>query len=102
MPTQNKTIKNIDISLDGKAFIKCHFLSCSLIYSGLMHVTLKDCTFEKCKWSFAGPAKNTVGFMTGMYGLGSTEAQVIETFFANIRANATGFKENKLDDDILN
>ena len=102
MPTQNKTIKNVFISLDGKTFVKCHFENCEMNYSGLMQVSLKECTFNKCKWSFSGAAKNTIGFMTGMYGLGNTPAQVVEKAFDQIRINATGFKNFTVDDDTLN
>jgi hypothetical protein len=102
MPTQNKTIKNVEISLDGKTFIKCHFDNCVLTYSGLMPVGLKNCTFEKCAWHFAGSAKNTVGFMMKMYSLGGNSSKVIETVFQQIRTNATGFKEPSDKNDIIN
>jgi hypothetical protein len=102
MPTQNKTIKNVDISLDGNTFIGCHFYNCVLIYSELMPVTLKNCTFEKCSWSFAGSAKNTVGFMMNMYRLGGNASQVIESVFEQIRTDATGFKEPSNKNDIIN
>ena len=102
MPTQNKTIKNVFIALDGKTFVNCHFENCELSYSGLMQVSLKECTFSKCKWFFAGAAKNTIGFMTGMYGLGGTQAKVVEKVFDQIRINATGFNSSINDDDIAN
>jgi uncharacterized protein YjbI with pentapeptide repeats len=102
LPTQNKTIKNVFIALDGKTFVKCHFENCNLNYSGLMQVSLKDCTFSKCKWSFSGAARNTIGFMTGMYGLGGASAKVIEKAFDQIRLNATGFDNSLHDEDVLN
>lgn len=102
MPTQNKTIKNVFIALDGKTFVKCHFDNCEMSYSGLMQVSLKECTFDQCKWSFAGAAKNTIGFMMGMYGLGGEPAKVIEKAFDQIRMNATGFHDSFNDNDTVN
>ena len=102
MPTQNKTIKNVFIALDGKTFVKCHFENCEMNYSGLMQVSLKDCTFDKCKWTFSGAAKNTIGFMTGMYALGGAPSKVIEKAFDQIRMNATGFSSGVNNDGSVN
>lgn len=87
MIVQNQTIKKCHVSLDGETFIQCSFINCKLIYSGLMPISLKNCTFENCNWSFSGPAKNTITFMKGLYSLDGSTSVVIEKVFEQIRTD---------------
>lgn len=102
MPMHNKTIDNVYIALDGKTFVRCHFKNCELNYSGLMRVGLKECTFEECKWTFSGAAKNTVNFMARIYSLGDSSAKVVETAFDQIRIKAASYSDTQKENDILN
>ena len=84
MVTQQQTLKNLKIQLDGETFVGCTFESCELIFSGLMSATFVDCTFgENIKWEFDGPASHTIAFMTALYRGGA--AKLIENIFREIR-----------------
>jgi hypothetical protein len=87
----NKKFHDAKISLDGCTFAGCTFERCTFVFSGLLPVDLEGNTIAgDCKWEFAGPAANTIGFMTAIYAQGGGAAQLIEHTFENIRKNATG------------
>jgi predicted nucleotide-binding protein len=57
-----------------------------MVYSGISPVTLRNCRFEDCKWSFAGPSGLTVKFMSAIYnGTDDIGRQLIESTFDEIR-----------------
>jgi hypothetical protein len=59
-----------------------------MIYSGLMVGHTQRCNFVGCKWEFAGPAANTLGFMTALYGIDKVGPQMIDEIFQNIKKHA--------------
>ena len=71
------------IVLDGGSFYACQFKSCTLIYNGMMPVTMDGCSFDNCEWQFAGPALNTFNFMQALYVSGAKD--LIENIFRNVR-----------------
>lgn len=78
--------ENMTVRLDGCQFISCKFISCNLEYSGLGQVSLVQCEFDNVKWSFTGPAKNTLQFLRGLYhGMGEQGRQLVDITFNNIR-----------------
>jgi hypothetical protein len=83
MIAEGQTYKKQRICLDGASFHNCTFEECELIYSGLMPTVLQNNTMRDCRWQFAGPALNTVGFMTMLYGGGAKD--LIEGTFTSIR-----------------
>jgi hypothetical protein len=74
------------ISIDGGTFRDCEFNDCVLFFSGVLPVDLRGSTFKECRWEFAGPAGNTIGFLRALYHRGET--QLIEAIFDNIRGEA--------------
>lgn len=87
MLMKNKKIRNTTISLDGGTFENCDFDSCEIIFSGYLPVHLSDCVFGSgVKWSFAGPASNTIQFMRAMYAQGG--GKLLENTFEQIRGNS--------------
>ena len=86
MLMKNKKIRNTSISLDGGTFEKCDFDNCELVFSGYLPVHLSNCVFGSgIKWSFAGPAGNTIQFMRAIYAQGATV--LVENTFEQIRGN---------------
>jgi len=64
----------------------CTFIGCTLIYTGTDTLGLEGCTMNNCRWSFEGPAGNTLEFMRAIYHhLGTAGRQIVETTFENIR-----------------
>lgn len=90
MIAHNKKFHDTTVVLDGSTFAGCTFDRCMLIFSGLLPVHLEGCGFNECKWSFSGPAANTVGFMSAVHAMGGGATQLIEQTFENIRKQATG------------
>ena len=83
---KNKKIRNTSISLDGGTFESCDFDNCELVFSGYLPVHLSNCVFGSgVKWSFAGPAGNTIKFMQAIYAQGATV--LVENTFEEIRGN---------------
>lgn len=80
----NETFHQSEHALDGNAYLACVFEGCTLIYRGYDGVTLTDCTFNACKWTFDGPASNTMRFLAGLYGLPGGQ-ELVEHTFASIR-----------------
>ncbi len=86
MLMKNEKIRNTTISLDGGTFENCDFDKCKIIYSGYLPVSLIECKFgPDIKWSFSGPASNTLTFMRGIYAQGAKS--LIENQFEWIRGN---------------
>jgi hypothetical protein len=83
MIADGQTFKKQRICLDGASFQNCTFEECELIYSGLMPTVLQNNTMRDCRWQFAGPAQNTMGFLTMLYGGGAKD--LIEATFTSIR-----------------
>ncbi len=87
MLMKNKKIRNTSISLDGGTFEHCDFDQCEIIFSGYLPVRFAHCKFgSNVKWTFAGPANNTIQVMQAIYAAGATE--LIENAFEQIRGNA--------------
>jgi hypothetical protein len=83
-----KKFKGAVINLDGGTFEDCVFESCVLVFSGLMPTNLKGNTFSECQWEFAGPAANTIAFMTALHSGGG--AALIEKTLEEIKKGGAG------------
>lgn len=83
MIARKQNFSRIRIALDGCSFDECRFEHCHFVFNGYMGVTLTGCTFDGCTWEFAGPAANTITFMTALYGGGSQD--LIEATIRKIR-----------------
>lgn len=83
MVARKQRFSRMRIALDGCSFDECRFEHCHFVFHGYMGVMLTGCTFEACTWEFAGPAANTITFMTALYGGGSQE--LIESTIRKIR-----------------
>lgn len=83
---ENQTFQNERVILDGRKFVHCTFTGCTLVYTGTDSLGLDGCTMNSCRWSFEGPAGNTLEFMRAIYHhLGDAGRQIVETTFENIR-----------------
>ena len=54
------------ILLDGNTFRGCDFSDCEVIYSGGQPPVMTQNQFQNAKFSFQGPAANTVRFLMAM------------------------------------
>jgi hypothetical protein len=83
MIADGQSFKKQQVFLDGATFTNCTFEDCDLIYSGLMPVFLNGNTMTDCRWQFAGPAQNCMGFLTMLYASGARD--LIESTFTAVR-----------------
>ncbi len=83
MITEKMTFESKTIVLDGSSFYTCQFKGCTLIFNGVLPVTMDGCSFDNCIWQFSGPAQNTIQFMQALYAVGGKD--LIENTFRNIR-----------------
>lgn len=88
MIAEKTTFEGKTIVLDGGSFYVCQFKGCTLIFNGVLPVTMDGCSFDNCKWQFSGPAQNTIGFMQALYTGGAKD--LIENTFQNIRGKKAG------------
>ena len=86
MIAKGQTFTKQQVFLDGGSFYDCTFEDCDLIYHALMPVILNGNTMRNCRWQFAGPAQNCVGFMSLLFTSGAKE--MIEATFDSIRTGA--------------
>jgi len=83
---ENKIFDDKIIQLDGNHYVNCTFKRCKLQYGGLATVSLENCNFHQCSWTFTDAAARTVNFMEGLYhGTGEGGRELIEKTFDNIR-----------------
>jgi hypothetical protein len=83
------TFQGIAVQVDaGMGYVKCRFVNCQLVFAGMgTKVHLENCIFENSPFAFAGPAANTLNFLTQMYAAGNKE--MVEMIFQSIRNGAT-------------
>lgn len=64
---RNETIRDAELTVDGKTFDHCVLERCTLHYSG-GSVVFDHTVFRSCRYVFFGPARATVHFLeaTGM------------------------------------
>lgn len=72
------------VNLNGNRFEGCTFNECELIFNGVGPVGLANCIFNNCKWTFQGPAADTVAFMKALYAMGGGGKELILATFKNI------------------
>lgn len=76
------------VELDGRAYTRCAFRGCVLVYSGGSYGSLEHCTFEACQWSFDGAAATTMAFLGLMYHrMGDEGRKIVEDTLTNLRNN---------------
>lgn len=82
----NSVFDGKTIILDGTYYKQCVFNDCTIQYSGLSEFGLVGCTFNSCRWSFTGPAANTLNFLRDVYkNMGEFGQELVESTFENIK-----------------
>ncbi len=80
-----QTFLDQTIDLDFQVFEDCQFENCKMVYRGFGAVSMGGCSFKKVEWVFADAARNTVSFMSSMYGgAGSGGKELIKRMFEGI------------------
>ena len=82
----DRTFRNTSLFIDGLRFVRCHFEDCQLIYEGRDEVDFRECTFERCSWTFDGAAERTIGFLSTLQlqtGVGGPD--LVQSIFENIQ-----------------
>jgi hypothetical protein len=90
MIAQNQTFNDITVYIDGGTYTGCTFTRCILVVSGILPAQIAGNKFIECKWEFAGPAANTMVFLTSLYAGGASD--FVEKIFDAIRKNTGGLK----------
>lgn len=60
---ERRVIENEMIVLDGLELRDTHAIKCQIFYRGGKPPTIHNCFFDRCEWSFEGPAFNTLSFI---------------------------------------
>ena len=82
----NETFTDEVFHIDGNSYVRCKFIRCRIIFSGEFGVSFKECSFVDCDWGFAGPAANTLRYLSALYqGLGHSGEDMVESIFGSIR-----------------
>ena len=71
MKHTGKTFKGQALRLDGTEFHGCTLDDCDLVYAGGLPPSIVDCTVRNCRFTFEGPALNTLILLKGMASPGS-------------------------------
>jgi hypothetical protein len=84
----DRTFERTSLFLDGGLFVRCHFVECQMIYEGRDGVDFRDCTFERCSWTFDDAAERTIGFLSTLHQkVGPDGPELVEGIFKSIRDN---------------
>jgi len=85
----NQTFDNKTVVIDGNRYEGCTFNSCTIEFRAVELPMLGNCHFADCRWSFDGPAANTIRLLTALYSNGDPILQgVVQQTLDNIRMNA--------------
>ena len=71
MKHTGKTFKSQALRLDGVEFYGCTLDDCDLVYAGGLPPSIVDCSVRNCRFTFEGPALNTLILLKGMASPGS-------------------------------
>lgn len=85
---KEQTFRNTNVDLDFNRYEKCVFDSCTIVYRGFTQPDFYECRFERCDYTFDGPAANLIGFLKSMYG--SPAQDVAEKVISHIREGGGG------------
>jgi hypothetical protein len=84
---EDKTFVGAQVQIDGGvAYIRCKFINCTVVFTGLGQIQMQDTTFENPNWAFTGPAGNVISFLRMLYANG--QQAVLEKLFETIRTGA--------------
>jgi hypothetical protein len=90
---EDQTFLGANVQLDGGvSYVRCRFVNCNLVYTGVGPIHAENSSFENCRWSFAGPAGNTFNFLKALYASGQRE--MIEQLFREIRSGSPDSQAN--------
>lgn len=67
MNVESQHFENETVALDNHRYIRCTFRNCDLIYTGTGPVGLTGNNIHDCRWSFQGPAGQTLEFLRDLY-----------------------------------
>jgi hypothetical protein len=86
---EGQTFVGANVQIDGGVvYVKCKFVKCNLVVTGVAPVQIAETAFEDCRWSFAGPAANVFSFLKAMH---QTEGkEMVEAVFRDIRGLPAG------------
>lgn len=88
MIARKEEFADMRINLDGGTYEGCTFRNCTLLYSGLLPVSLNKCFFENCVWDFIGPAGNALAFMRDLYIAGGDQREQVEDVLDKIKVTS--------------
>ncbi|MBL8580649.1 MAG: hypothetical protein JNL61_00290 [Rhizobiaceae bacterium] len=87
MIAQKQKFVGLRIHLDGGCFDQCVFERCTLVYSGVLGVTMDSSDFIDCNWEMQGPARETLTFLAMLHRAGARE--LVEATVFNILGRKT-------------
>ncbi len=86
-PAIEQTFNGETVNMDGKAFDRCQFANCMLVYSGGEIPSMRNCSINGCRWIFTDAAQRTLQFMTAVYNDPAMQP-LVEQIFDSVRARA--------------
>ena len=82
----NKSFENQLVKLDDRYYENCIFKNCIIEYSGSSYIGLENNNFYECRWSFAGPAGQTLAFLRILYTqMGEDGRKIVDATFDKIK-----------------
>lgn len=90
MIAHQRRFKDTTVFLDGSTFVGCTFTNCMLVFSGYIPLRIERCTFEKCSYQFAGPAGDTLRFLSFLFAQEGASRDLVEHIFESVRQGSTG------------
>jgi hypothetical protein len=82
----NEVFENRTVLIDGNEYVGCEFTTCTIEFRATARPQLINCHFAGCRWSFNGPAADTIRFLTALYSNGDPVLQaVVDQTLANVR-----------------
>lgn len=85
--------KDVRQELDGNEFLDCTFENAELVFGARGPVGLSGCQFINCRWTFDGPAADTLSFLSALYRGGARD--LVESTFMNIKTGALSKKPSR-------
>jgi hypothetical protein len=84
MRHEDREFRGETIQLNGNGFVKCRFMKCTLIYTGVGAVELTGCSFGGCEFRLEGPAADTAAFMKALYRIPGGGRELVLSVFKDV------------------
>lgn len=80
----NRIFENLRLEVSGNRYDGCTFTNCEIVFTCREPHHAHHCTFIDCRFTFEGPADDTIAILQNLYSVGGEARATVERIIASI------------------